>query len=150
VVIVFLPMSRHTRRTKPVTVSSVRQAAAACNVDAACHPRWLSLGSLTEPPWTRQQLHQIRDKTDPPGRRRGPQVAHGTLARWLEGCDCDRCREAQNDAARTRFQRKAQKRLPTEVRQQLLNAIYGGQPFRTVIRDLGLTSNQVLGAHQNR
>jgi hypothetical protein len=31
------------------------------------------------------------------------------------------------------------------VRQQLLNAIYEGQPFRTVIRDLGLSSNQVFG-----
>jgi hypothetical protein len=31
------------------------------------------------------------------------------------------------------------------VRQQLIDAIYAGQPFRTVLRDLGLTSNQVLG-----
>jgi hypothetical protein len=94
-------------------------------------------------PWTRQQLHQIRDETDPKGRRRGPQVPHGTLTRWLEGCDCDRCREAQNDAARARFRRKAQQRVPVEVRQQLLDAIYDGQPFRTVVRDLGLTTNQV-------
>jgi hypothetical protein len=32
-----------------------------------------------------------------------------------------------------------------EVRQQLLDAIYGGQPFRSALRDLGLTSNQVCG-----
>jgi hypothetical protein len=31
------------------------------------------------------------------------------------------------------------------MRQQLLDAIYGGKPFRTVLRDLGLTSNQVWG-----
>jgi hypothetical protein len=31
------------------------------------------------------------------------------------------------------------------VRQRFLDAIYGGQPFRTVLRDLGLTSNQVFG-----
>jgi hypothetical protein len=84
-------------------------------------------------------------ETDPEGRRRGPQVPHGTLTRWLEGCDCARCREAQNDAARARFRRQAQERLPVEVRQQLLDAIYGGQPFQTVVRDLGLTSNQVWG-----
>ena len=30
-----------------------------------------------------QQLHQIRDETDPQGRQRGPQVPHGTLTRWL-------------------------------------------------------------------
>ena len=33
-------------------------------------------------------------------------------------------------------------RLPAEVRQQLLDAIYSGQPFRTALRELGLTSNQ--------
>jgi hypothetical protein len=87
----------------------------------------------------------VRELTDPDGRRSGPQAAHGTLTRWLAGCDCDRCREAQNDAARARFRRKAQERLPTGVRQQLLDAIYGGQPFRTALRDLGLTSNQVWG-----
>jgi hypothetical protein len=31
------------------------------------------------------------------------------------------------------------------VRQQLLDAIYAGQPFRTVLRDLGLTLNRVWG-----
>ena len=87
----------------------------------------------------------MRELTDPDGRRRGPQATHGTLTRWLEGCDCDRCREAQNDAARARFRRKAQQRLPAKVRQQLVDAIYGGQPFRTALRDLGLTSNRVWG-----
>jgi hypothetical protein len=32
-----------------------------------------------------------------------------------------------------------------EVRLQLLEAIYAGQPFRTVLRDLGLSSNRVSG-----
>jgi hypothetical protein len=31
------------------------------------------------------------------------------------------------------------------VRQQFLDAIYAGQPFRAVLRDLGLTSNRVFG-----
>jgi len=126
-------------------ITSVRQAAAVCNVTPPVVRRWLSLGLITEPPWTLQQLHQVRDETDPESRRRGPQVAHGTLTRWLEGCDCDECRQAQNDAARARFRRTAQQRLPAEVRQQLLDAIYGGHPFRMVLRDLGLTSNQVFG-----
>jgi hypothetical protein len=34
---------------------------------------------------------------------------------------------------------------PMEVRQRLLDAIYAGQPFRTILRDLGLTPNQVWG-----
>jgi hypothetical protein len=126
-------------------VTSIRQAAAVCNVTPPVVRRWLSLGLITEPPWTLQQLHQLRDETDPQGRRRGPQVAHGTLTRWLEGCDCDRCREAQNDAARARGRARAQKRLPVELRQKLLDAMHSGQPFRAVLRDLGLTSNQVWG-----
>jgi hypothetical protein len=128
-----------------MTVTSVRQAAAACNGTPPVIRRWLSLGLITEPPWTLQQLHQVRDETDPQGRRRGPQVAHGTLTRWLEGCDCDECREAQNGASRARRGARAQRRLPAEMRQQLLDAIYAGQPFQTVLRDLGLTSNQVWG-----
>jgi hypothetical protein len=31
------------------------------------------------------------------------------------------------------------------VRQQLLDAIYTGRPFRQILRDLDLTSNQVWG-----
>jgi hypothetical protein len=31
------------------------------------------------------------------------------------------------------------------VRQQLLDAVYAGQPFRTLLRDLNLTPNQVWG-----
>jgi hypothetical protein len=131
--------------TRQEEITSVRQAAAACNVTPPVIRRWLSLGLIPGPPWTLQQLHQIRDRTDPQGRRRGPQVAHGTLTRWLEGCDCDECREAQNDASRARRRARAQTRLPVEMRQQLLDAIYAGQSFRVVLRDLGLTSNQVWG-----
>ena len=130
---------------QPEQVSSIRQAAAVCNVTPPVVRRWRSLGWISEPPWTLEQLHQIRDQTDPQGRRRGPQVAHGTLTRWLERCDCDRCREAQNDAARARFRRRAQERLPVELRKQLLDAIYNGKPFRTVLRELGVTPNQVWG-----
>jgi hypothetical protein len=35
--------------------------------------------------------------------------------------------------------------LPVDTRQQLLDAICSGRPFRTVLRDLGITSNQVFG-----
>jgi hypothetical protein len=59
--------------------------------------------------------------------------------------DCTACRLAMNAAAKTRFRAKAHARLPLEVRQQLLEAVYAGQPFRTVLRDLGVTSNQVWG-----
>ena len=126
-------------------IASVRQAAAVCQVTPPVVRRWLSLGLIPEPPWTRQQLHQIRDETDPQGRRRGPQVPHGTLTRWLEGCDCDGCREAQKDAARARFRAQCASAAPRRGAEQLLDAIYGGQPFRTVLRDLGVTSNQVWG-----
>jgi hypothetical protein len=57
---------------------------------------------------------------------------HGTNAGGLTGCRCDLCR-------------RGAQRLPADVRQQLLDAIYSGQPFRAVVRDLGTTSNQVWG-----
>jgi hypothetical protein len=75
-------------------------------------------------------------------------VAHRrytVLTRWLEGYECDGCREAQNDAARARFRRRAQARLPLEVRPRLLDAIHAGQPFQTALRELRLTPNQVWG-----
>jgi hypothetical protein len=56
------------------------------------------------------------------------------------GADNSRARQP-----RARGRARAQQRLPVEMRQQLLDAIYSGQPFRTVLRDLGLTSNQVWG-----
>jgi hypothetical protein len=107
--------------------------------------RWLFLGLIPSPPWTLQQLHKARDLTDPKGRRRGNRAAHGTTARWNAGCCCAQCRKLQSDAARARGRAKAQRRLPVALRQQLLDAIYVGQPFRTVLRDLGLTPNQVWG-----
>ena len=54
-------------------------------------------------------------------------------------------RRAHSDDQRTRGRALSQQRLPVEVRQQLLDAIYGGQPFGQILRDLGLTSNQVWG-----
>jgi hypothetical protein len=73
------------------------------------------------------------------------EAAHGTAGRWNAGCHCTLCRRAHSDAQRRYGRARAQKRLPVEVRQQLLDAIYAGQPFRTALRDLGLTSNQVWG-----
>jgi hypothetical protein len=71
--------------------------------------------------------------------------AHGTSAGWHSGCRCTHCRRAHSDAQRAWRLARAQERLPVEVRQQLLDAIFAGQPFRTVLRDLGLTSNRVFG-----
>jgi hypothetical protein len=70
---------------------------------------------------------------------------HGTSAGWHAGCRCTLCRHAHNDTQRAFGRARAQKRLPVELRQQLLDAIYAGQPFRATLRDLGLTPNQVWG-----
>jgi hypothetical protein len=60
-------------------VNSVRHAAAVCNVTPpVVRRRWLYLRLTSGPPWTVGQLHEVRDMTDPEGRRRGPQVPHGT------------------------------------------------------------------------
>jgi hypothetical protein len=127
------------------SIASVRQAAAVCNVSQPVVRRWLSLGLLPAPPWRLQQLEQVRDLTDPEQRRRGPQAAHGTMARWNAGCSCAACRAMQSNAGRARGRAKAEKRLPGEVRDRLLAGINAGQPFRQVLGDLGLTSNQVWG-----
>jgi hypothetical protein len=72
-------------------------------------------------------------------------LGHGTRARWTSGCRCSRCRQAHADAQRSGRRATAQARLPAKVRQRLLEGIYAGTPFRTVVRDLGLTSQQVWG-----
>jgi hypothetical protein len=127
------------------SVFSVRQAAAACNVSPPVVRRWISLGLIPGPPWTFKQLQEVRDLTDPEGRRRGTRATHGTITRWNAGCSCSKCRQFQSDEARARGRRSAQERLPAEVRQRLLNGIYAGQPFRSLLRDLGVTPNQVWG-----
>jgi hypothetical protein len=73
---------------------------------------------------------------------RGP---HGTSAGWHSGCRCRLCRQAHSDTQRAWKRARAQERLPVELRQRLLDAIYDGRPFRQVLRDLGLTPNQVWG-----
>jgi Zn ribbon nucleic-acid-binding protein len=73
------------------------------------------------------------------------QAVHGTSARWHAGCHCTICQRAHSDTQRAWKLSRAQARLPVEVRQRLLDAIYAGQPFRTVLRDLELTSNRVFG-----
>ena len=42
------------------------------------------------------------------------------------------CRLAMNAATKARGRARAQKRLPVEMRQKLLDALYSGQPFRAV------------------
>jgi hypothetical protein len=133
------------KQIKDGSLTSVRQAAAVCNVSPPLVRRWLSLGLIAEPPWSSEQLQKTRDLTDPEGRRRGNRAPHGTITRWNAGCSCAECRRFQSDTARVRKRRRARERLPAEVRQQLLEAIYAGQPFRTVLPALGLTPNQVWG-----
>jgi hypothetical protein len=65
------------------------------------------------------------------------EAAHGTSARWHAGCHCSLCRRVQADAQRARGRARAQKRLPVGLRQQLLDMIYSGQPFRQILRRLG-------------
>jgi hypothetical protein len=88
------------------------------------------------------QVQEARDAQDPGPRSQAP---HGTTARWNEGCACAVCRRTHNDKARVRKRARAQVRLPVEARQKLLAAIHDGRPFRAILRDLGLTSNQVWG-----
>jgi hypothetical protein len=70
---------------------------------------------------------------------------HGTSAGWHTGCRCILCRDAHAETQRTFGRARAQQRLPAEARRQLLDGIYAGEPFRRLLRDFGLTPNQVWG-----
>jgi hypothetical protein len=49
---------------------------------------------------------------------------HGTSAGWHTGCRCILCRSAHAETQKAFGRARAQRRLPVEVRQQLLDAIY--------------------------
>jgi hypothetical protein len=123
----------------------VRQAASASGVSPFLVRRWVSQGVLAEPPWTPRQLQDAGDMQDPGPRS---QAAHGGTARRNQGCACAVCRRAHSNDARVRTRAKAAARLPVEIRQQLLDAICTGKPFRLALRDLALTPNQVWGLAQ--
>jgi hypothetical protein len=55
--------------TKDDRITSIRQAAAASGVSPPVIRRWLTLDLIPEPPWTVRQLQEVRDLTDPEGRR---------------------------------------------------------------------------------
>jgi hypothetical protein len=107
-------------------ITSVRQAAAFCNVSRYIVLGWIGRGLLAEPPWTHQQLRQALAAAGP---GRDPQTPHGTRARWSHGCSCADCRRAHSDSLRAPGRARAQRRLPADVRQQLLEAIYARQPL---------------------
>src|SRR5688500_15215379 len=80
--------------------ASIRLAAAVYGTSRPVIGRWLFLGIDPEAALDTEHLQEVRDLIDPKRHRRGPQVAHGPdpLAGRLQ--PCDRCREAQTDAAR--------------------------------------------------
>ena len=102
-------------------------------------------------PSERWRMHIQRPRSVPhrsrwPPTRPSGGTQHPDPLAGLSGCDCDACREAQNEAAEARLRRGAPSRLPVELRHQLLDAIYAGRPFRAVPSNLGLTSNPVWGS----
>jgi hypothetical protein len=122
----------------------------------------VSLPSLTIPTWWGSTRPTSTDEQKPgqillPTRSRAQSARcsfgarpvtntrHGTSAGWHTGCRCTPCRRAHSDIQRAFGRARAQQRLPAELRQQLLDGIYAGKPFRTVLRELRLTPNRVWG-----
>jgi hypothetical protein len=79
-------------------------------------------------------------------------AAHGTSARWHNSCRCIQCRRAHSNTQRAWGRARAQQRLPVELRQRFLDAVYKGQPFRTVLNSvrLGLGNSRALVARRSR
>jgi hypothetical protein len=91
-----------------------------------------------------QQLHNVRDMTDPQGRRRGPQLAHGMMTRWNGDV-------AAPDAARPRTTLPGPGTSPSAEAATSRSAAAAPRRHlqRSAVpdgaRDLGRTSNQVWG-----
>ena len=125
---------------------SMRAAAAAIGVTPIVISRWIERGDLGEPPWPLEDLRRLHAEARPSP---GAQADHGTLTRYAMGCNCEACLTAQRDYQREQVRAKAQQRFPHELRQQLLDALGSGTPFRQAIADLGLSSRRVWGLAQH-
>jgi hypothetical protein len=73
------------------------------------------------------------------------QAAHGTNAGWHTGATALSVPGRTPTTRELADEPEHRSGYPEDVRQRFLDAIYASQPFRTVLRDLGLTSNQVWG-----
>jgi hypothetical protein len=122
---------------------SVRQAEAACAVTQPVVRRWLLLGLLPEVPRGNSAAPRIsrsHRSGAPPSCLLGGAQHYVSLERWMW---LHRVPTDAKRRGRERGRAKSQSRLPLEVRQQFLAAIRLRRPFRQVLGDLGLTSNQV-------
>jgi hypothetical protein len=73
------------------------------------------------------------------------EAVHGTSARWHAGCHCPVPAGTQRHQASLENKPQHGSGSPSRSWQQLLDGVYGRRPFRTVIRDLELTPNQLWG-----
>jgi hypothetical protein len=61
-------------------ITSARRAAATCGVTRYAVRAWIDHGLLPEPPWTAQQLREVRDTAEAgPGPRVRTEPGHGDL-----------------------------------------------------------------------
>ena len=70
---------------------------------------------------------------------------HGPSGGWRTAVPLQAVPAGAQRRAESIGRARAHKRLLVQLRQQLVNAIYAGQSFRSVLWDLNLTPNQVWG-----
>lgn len=87
-------------------IATQAEAARLLGITAMTVRRWIIIGLLDEPPWTRRTLRAAeqaaarrRTSSTPPT---GSTAEHGTPSRWRASCDCDACRAAHNDDTTSR------------------------------------------------
>ena len=123
-------------------ITSARQAAAVCGVTRFAVRAWIDRGLLPEPPWTVPQLERTRD---------GGEFLRVRRRRTEPGQGGHMVAPVRSVAKRRTTMQGSTGKSPSaetttdEVRQQFLDAINTGRPFRAVLRNLDLTSNRVFG-----
>ena len=127
------------------TITTPRQAAGLLNVSPSTISRWRAKDMLGAPPWTAAELWAVKNRPRAPRRRQGITSRHGTRSRSGSGCRCDRCQAASAAYQREWERRKAEKRLPPNVRAELITRLSRGELLATAARALHITTNQIWG-----
>ena len=123
---------------------SQREASAFAGVRPSTLLAWQEKGWLVGP-WTPLSV-TIASAWSTAERDRGPQAAHGTVARWRFGCTCADCRDAHREdwnGSRSRASAAAREEFWAGRLELLLAALSSGVSYREAITAAGVSPTQI-------